>query len=92
MKQRLGFFVRLAFIAILVFLLIVMIQINIQINDLKKEYDSVATRLREQNDAIDRVREELDAPYSEETIRRIAREELNLSSPGDILYESDSPN
>lgn len=92
MKGKLGFFARLAFLAILFFLFVVMIQVNMQINELKKEYDEVANELARQQDAVAKVQEELDAPYSEDTIRRIAREELNLCNPGDIIFESDSPN
>lgn len=92
MKGKLGFFAKLAFLAILIFLFVVMIQINVQINDLQKQYDEVAAELAAQQEEVAKVQEELDAPYSEETIRRIAKEQLNLSNPGDILYESDSPN
>jgi len=92
MKGKLSFFAKLAFLAILVFLFIVMIQVNIQINDLRAQYRTVEQELKAQREAIARVRGELDAPYSEETIRRIAKEELNLCDPGDIIYQSDSPN
>ncbi len=92
MAGKLGFFARLAVLAILFFLFVVMIQVNMQINDLREEYDEVAAELVKQQDAVAKVKEELDAPYSEETIRRIAREELGLCNPGDIIFESDSPN
>lgn len=92
MQGKLGFFARLAVLAILFFLFVVMIQVNMQINELKEEYDTVAQELKAQKNARDKVQEELDAPYSEETIRRIAREELGLCNPGDIIFESDSPN
>lgn len=92
MKGRLNFFARLAFLAILFFLFVVMIQVNMQINELREEYDEVKEELVRQQEAVAKVQEELDAPYSEETIRRIAKEQLNLCDPGDILYESDSPN
>ena len=92
MKGKLSFFTKLAFLAVLVFLFIVMIQVNIQINDLRAQYNSVEQELKQQQEAVARVRNELDAPYSEETIRRIAKEELNLCDPGDIIYQSDSPN
>lgn len=92
MKGRLGFFAKLAFLAILFFLFVVMIQINMQINELKSEYDDVSAELAKQKEAVAKVQEELDAPYSEDTIRRIAREELGLCNPGDIIFESDSPN
>ena len=78
MQGKLGFFARLAVLAILFFLFVVMIQVNMQINELKEEYDTVAQELKAQKNARDKVQEELDAPYSEETIRRIAREELGL--------------
>lgn len=92
MKSRLGFFARLAILAILFFLFVVMIQVNMQINEKKLEYQRVATELAKQQEAKDKVEEELSAPYSEETIRQLAREALGLCNPGDIIYESDSPN
>lgn len=92
MKGKLGFFARLAFLAILFFLFVVMIQVNMQINELKDERDAVAQELYEQREAVAKVQQSLDAPFSEETIRQIAKDELNLSDPGDIIYESDSPN
>lgn len=92
LKNRLGFFARLVVLAILLFLFVVMIDINMQINSLQDEYDTVSAELEKQKEAVAKVQEALDAPYSEETIRRIAREELGLCNPGDIIFESDSPN
>lgn len=92
MKKRSGFFLKLAFLSIVLFLFVVMIQVNIQINERETEYEEVLERLDAQQDEIARVQEELDAPYTEETIRRIAKEQLNLCNPGDIVYESDNPN
>lgn len=92
MKGRLGFFARLALLAILCFLFIVMIQINMQINNLKSEYNAVSADLQKQKESVAKLQAELDAPVTEETIRNKAREELGLCNPGDIIYESDSPN
>lgn len=92
MKGKLGFFAKLAFFAVLCFLFIVMVQINIQINELKIREAEVQKRLYIQQEAVAKVQAELDAPYSEETIRRIAKNDLNLCDPGDIIYESDLPN
>ncbi len=92
MKGRLGFFAKLALLAILCFLFVVMIQINMQINNLKAEYNAVAAELAIQEEIVAKLQAEVDAPVTEETIRNKAREDLGLCNPGDIIYESDSPN
>lgn len=92
MKGKLSFFAKLTLLAILCFLFVVMIQINMQINNLKAEYNAVAAELAAQEELVLKLQAEVDAPVTEETIRNKAREDLGLCNPGDIIYESDSPN
>lgn len=92
MRHRLGFFARLAFLAILFFLAITIVDKNIEINALKKEEAKLAAERQSYTLKVERLSSQLNEEVTEEAIKRIAREKLNLREPGDLVYANDLPN
>lgn len=92
MKHRLGFFAKLAFVAILFFLLVSIVDKNIEINSLKKEEAILRAQAQEYTAQVEKLNARLNEEISEESIKRIAKEKLNLREPGSIIYASDLPN
>lgn len=92
MKHRLGFFAKLAFVAILFFLLVSIVDKNIEINALKKEEAMLRAQAQEYTTQVEKLNARLNEEISEESIKRIAKEKLNLREPGSIIYASDLPN
>ncbi len=92
MGHKLGFFAKLAFLAILFFLAISIVDKNIEINSLKKEEEKLAAQRQAYTLKVERLNAQLEEEVTEETIKRIAREKLNLRDPDDLVYANDLPN
>ncbi len=92
MRHRFGFFAKLALIAILFFLVISIVDKNIKINDLKKEEEKLSAQRQAYTLRVERLNSQLKEEVSEDTIKRIAREKLNLRDPGELVYANDLPN
>lgn len=91
-RKRLGFFGKLAMIAIVFFLVISIVDKNIEINSLKKEEEKKRQELQSYTLQVERLNSQLEEEVSAETIKRIAREKLNLRDPNELVYANDLPN
>ena len=92
MKHRLSFFAKLAFLAVLLLLAISIVNQNLQINSLKEQEARLIAERNSYTLKVERLESELNEEVSEETIKRIAKEKLNLREPGSIVYANDLPN
>lgn len=92
MRHRLGFFAKLAFVALIFVLIISIVDKNLKINDLKEEEERLQEQVRSYTLQVEKLNSQLEETVTEETIKRIAREKLNLRDPGDIIYANDLPN
>ncbi len=91
-RKRLGFFGKLALIAIVFFLVISIVDKNIEINSLKKEEEKKRQELQSYTLQVERLNSQLEEEVTGETIKRIAREKLNLRDPSELVYANDLPN
>ncbi len=92
MRHKLGFFAKLAFVALIFVLVISIVDKNLKINDLKEEEDRLREQVRSYTLQVEKLNSQLEETVTEETIKRIAREKLNLRDPGDMIYANDLPN
>ena len=92
MRHRLGFFAKLAVAAIIFFLVISIVDKNIEINALKKEKEKLDQTQQTYLLKVEKLNSQLSEEVSEETIKRIAKEKLNLREAGDLIYSNDLPN
>jgi cell division protein FtsB len=92
MRHRLGFFAKLAFVALIFVLIISIVDKNLKINDLKEEEERLREQVRSYTLQVEKLNSQLEETVTEETIKRIAREKLNLRDPGDMIYANDLPN
>ena len=65
---------------------------NLKINDLKEEEDRLREQVRSYTLQVEKLNSQLEETVTEETIKRIAREKLNLRDPGEMIYANDLPN
>jgi len=91
-RKRLSFFGKLALIAIVFFLVISIVDKNIEINTLKREEEKKRQELQSYTLQVERLNSQLEEEVSGETIKRIAREKLNLRDPNELVYANDLPN
>ena len=92
MRTKIGFFGKLAFIAIIIFLIISIVDKNLQINDLKEKEEKINNQMQAYTLYVEKLNSQLEEEVSEETIKRVAREKLNLRDPGELIYSNDLPN
>ncbi len=91
-RKRLNFFGKLALIAIVFFLVISIVDKNIEINTLKREEEKKRQELQSYTLQVERLNSQLEEEVTGETIKRIAREKLNLRDPNELVYANDLPN
>lgn len=90
MGKKVGLFA--AFAVILVILVILIVDRNVKLQELDKQaaqkYSEKETLILE----VEKLNAELNCELDEETIKRIAREKLNLRERGDVAFATDLPN
>ena len=92
MQSKLGFFGKLAFVAIILFLIISIVDKNLEINDLREKEEKINNQMQAYTLYGEKLNAQLEEEVSEETIKRVAREKLNLRDPGELIYSNDLPN
>ena len=92
MQSKLGFFGKLAFVAIILFLIISIVDKNLEINDLREKEEKINNQMQAYTLYVEKLNAQLEEEVSEETIKRVAREKLNLRDPGELIYSNDLPN
>ncbi len=97
-KVKVNFFVKLSIAAVFILLLVIVVRINMQINDTKVQLAKMETEFTQRQLSIEQIKadiaklpdnvEELD----EETLKKIASEELNLRDSDVIIFANSQPN
>ncbi|MBR4287996.1 MAG: septum formation initiator family protein [Clostridia bacterium] len=91
MRKNLAFFGKIVFVVVVLFLVVTIINKNLEINDLKDKEKKVREQMQAYTLQVERLSSQLEEEVSEETIKRIAREKLNLRDPGDLIYANEQP-
>lgn len=90
--KKIGVFAILALVTVMIFLIISIVQLNVVINQ-KRAEELELTRIRNAGKLrVEELNQQISEEITPETIKRIAREKLNLRDPGVIIYASDLPN
>ena len=91
MRKNLAFFGKIVFVVVVLLLVVTIINKNLEINDLKDKEKKVREQMQAYTLQVERLSSQLEEEVSEETIKRIAREKLNLRDPGDLIYANEQP-
>lgn len=91
MRKSLEFFGKIVFVVVVLFLVVTIIDKNLQINDLKEKEKKVREQMQAYTLQVERLNTQLEEEVTEETIKRIAREKLNLRDPSDLIYANEQP-
>lgn len=90
-KHGFGFFAKTALICVIVFMVVKITDMHMEIRNLREAEASLREQVDMRELSIEELKEQLKQPLNEETIKRFAREKLNLRDPGDMLFVSDLP-
>lgn len=91
-KNNTNLVVKLAVACILIVLIFSVINIQMDLNDIKQEKEKLAVQIEKVSDTIDEINIRLDTPLTEEYIERIAREQLGYRKNGEIIFYNDLAN
>lgn len=83
---RTNFVVRVAFVLIFIFLFISVINLQVEMNDLRKERDARIEIINQLQDDVDEYELRLSETIDDEYIERVAREKLGLCKPNEIIF------
>lgn len=87
---RTNLIIRTAFTLIFIFLLVSVINLQVEMNELRKERDAKLEQLQQVQDSIDELELRLAEPITDEYIERIARE-LGYRKPNEIIFRNNIP-
>ena len=89
LKLKMNFFVKATIFILMCFCLILIVNLQFELNELKKSNVSLNAQIEKYNDNIEQISEQLALPYDDEYIERVAREKLNFRMPNEIIYFND---
>ncbi|MBQ3230011.1 MAG: septum formation initiator family protein [Clostridia bacterium] len=87
--RRSNLVIRAAFILILIFLFVSVINLQVQMNELRGELDARIEKAQLIQDNIDELELRIAAPIDEEYIERVARDQLGYRKPNEIIFVND---
>ena len=86
---RTNIFVRIAVIIVIVVCLITILKLQIQFNKLNEEKKVLAAQVEEYQEDIEELKAEIERPFDDEYVIRVAREKLGYHLPDEIIYYND---
>ncbi|MBE6576418.1 MAG: hypothetical protein E7654_09120 [Ruminococcaceae bacterium] len=82
-------FVRLAVLVLLVTMLVMAARLLMEYNELRERAAQLRLQIEASTHEIEALQAQLDAPFDEDYVIRIAKEKLNLSLPQEIIFYND---
>ncbi|MBQ8640852.1 MAG: septum formation initiator family protein [Clostridia bacterium] len=89
MKLTRNLFVKLAMLVFSVFCFLTVITLQLENNSMKEKAEALDTQIQEYQSYINDLQATLDAPMDEDYVADIAREELGLRHPQEVVFYSD---
>ncbi|MBQ3182144.1 MAG: septum formation initiator family protein [Clostridia bacterium] len=86
---RTNIFVRIAVIIVIVVCLITILKLQIQFNRLNEEKKVLSAQVEEYQEDIEELKAEIERPFDDEYVIRVAREKLGYHLPDEIIYYND---
>lgn len=85
-RRRSNIFVKIAVLAVIVFFVVSIVNMQVKLSDLKEQKAVAESRIRAITNNIEEINERLDTPITDDYIRKIARENGYYYSDEIIFY------
>lgn len=82
-------FVRIALVVLVLVCVITILRLQIQFNKLNDEKKVLEAQVEEYCEDIEELKSEIERPFDDEYVIRIAREKLGYHLPDEIIYYND---
>ena len=89
---KLNMFSRIVIGAVILFLAITAVKIQLEINELQEKKIALNEQIDDYVFSIDKIQNDLNTPVDEDYIIRIAKEKLNLRLPEEIIFYNNLAN
>ena len=86
---RSNIFVKIGLTIVIVVCLITILKLQLQFNKLNDEKKILQTQVNEYREDIEELKAELERPFDDEYVIRVAREKLGYHLPDEIIYYND---
>ncbi len=83
---RANIVVRIAFTLIFIFLFVSVINLQVEMNELRKLRDERVAKVAELQDDVDELELRIAEPINDDYIERVAREQLGFRKPHEIIF------
>ena len=90
--HRSNLIIRIAFVLIFIFLFISVVNLQLEMRDLRRERDRLAETVQQYQDSIDELELRIATPLDDAYYERIARDRLGYRKPGEVIYYNDIAN
>ncbi len=84
--MRANLIIRIAFTLVFIFLFVSVINLQVEMNDLRKIRDERVELVNELQDNVDELELRIAEPIDDEYIERVARDLLGLRKPNEIIF------
>ena len=88
-KKKLSLFAKVALLAFFAFCAITVVSQYLSMHDLEKTEAELQRQQQILQEDIDRIQDQLDRPFDEEYIQKVAREKLGYHLPQEIIFYND---
>lgn len=83
---RANLIVRIAFTLIFIFLFVSVINLQVEMNELRQLRDERVAKVAQLQDDVDELELRIAEPIDDEYIERVARDRLGLRKPNEIIF------
>lgn len=92
MRSRGNIFVRLLYVAFMVFCIISIVSTQLEISKTEEDREKLREEVIAAHDEVDEMKYDLERPIDDEYIIEFAREKLGLHLPGETIFHYDTKN
>ena len=86
MKTETSIFVKISLALLTVIFVIMVLSLSLKYNELTKKRDQLKAQVEQEQLELEKLLDEVNAEYNDESIIKIAREELGYRLPDEIIY------
>ena len=86
MKKRGNLFLKIAVTVLLIVITVTLVRNRVEINRLKEEKANLEETIEGLNEHIEEIRYDLSHELTDDYIRKIARDRLNMHLPGEMVF------
>ena len=86
---RTNMFVKIAMVVIIVVSIFTIVKLQMQFNELNTQRKQLIAQVKEYSNALEQKQDQLDEPFDDDYVIRVARDKLGYHLPDEVIYYND---